>query len=68
VIVTRGLGLPAEGNLALAGFGIAVSPPPQPDPGGGPGNKFRLLTDRLPDLIEDDDDTIAIALTLLVAA
>lgn len=42
--------------------------PPSPDPGGGPGNKFRLLTDRLPDLIEDDDDAIAIALTLLVAA
>ena len=42
--------------------------PPTPDPGGGPGNKFRLLTDRLPDFIEDDDDIIAIALTLLVAA
>jgi hypothetical protein len=42
--------------------------PPTPDPGGGPGNKFRLLTDRLPDFIEDDDEAIAIALTLLVAA
>jgi hypothetical protein len=42
--------------------------PPTPDPGGGPGNNFRLLTDRLPDFIENDDDIIAIALTLLVAA
>jgi len=51
----------------LQSTGTPPEPPP-PDPGGGPGNKFRLLTDRLPDFIEDDDEAIAIALTLLVAA
>jgi hypothetical protein len=52
----------------LQSTGTIPPEPPPPDPGGGPGNKFRLLTDRLPDFIEDDDEAIAIALTLLVAA
>ena len=39
MIVTRGLGLPREGNLAVAGFGLVTlappPPPPQDDPGSG---------------------------------
>ena len=41
MIVTRGLGLPAEGNLAVAGFGLVSLVPPPPDPGGGPGSGSR---------------------------
>jgi hypothetical protein len=44
----------------------STPPEPPPSPGGGPGNKFRLLTERLPDL-NDDDEAIALALVLLAA-
>lgn len=43
-----------------------ATPPEPPSPGGGPGNRFRLLTERLPDLY-DDDEAIALALVLLAA-
>lgn len=42
-----------------------VTPPEPPDPGGGPGRKFRLLEPRL---VIDDDEAIAIALVLFLAA
>jgi hypothetical protein len=42
VIVTRGLGLPAEGNLAVAGFGlVTLAPPPPPPPQDDPGSGSR---------------------------
>jgi hypothetical protein len=43
-----------------------VTPPEPPAPGGGPGRKFRLLEPRL--IIDDDDEAIAIALVLFLAA
>jgi hypothetical protein len=57
VIVTRGLGLPAEGNLAVAGFGlVTLVPPPPPLQGGGSsgGHVMRAMPMPPSDDIEND--------------
>jgi hypothetical protein len=67
VIVTRGLGLPAEGNLAVAGFGLVPSAtPPGPAPPSGTRFVRLLLPDERRNPAELDDD-VAIALALLLA-
>ena len=68
MIVTRGLGRPAEGNLAVAGFGLR-------DAGGGEevagtavgSDFFRLTPNDQADLATLDDDELAVALALLLA-
>jgi hypothetical protein len=68
VIVTRGLGLPREGNLAVAGFGLV----PLVSDGASRGGyafprpkQFRPPKRQLPkSLYDNDDEAIAIALAL----
>ena len=56
MIVTRGLGLPAEGNLAVAGFGLVTLVPPTPLEGGGSsgGHVMRAMPMPPSDDIEND--------------